>query len=190
MQNLNIDIVPGPYKQVIHYSQGDEGRQFVLNVVGFDIPVGATVKCVGTKPSGFGFTMNGTPAGNAVTFTLTDAETDEFGRFPAELVIESGGDVLGTANFYFEGEKNPHPDGTIDGQKGSVIPQLTLLVEAIENSNAKVESMTASASALSPDAAPTANYDPDTNNIAFGIPVQTIEFTDPNMDGNIIITIN
>lgn len=44
MQNINVNIVPDSYPQTIRYSQGDVGREFKINVVGFTIPTGATVK--------------------------------------------------------------------------------------------------------------------------------------------------
>lgn len=115
MQNINLDITPGDFWQVLRFSQGDIGREFKINVVDFDIPAGATAKIVGKKPGGLGFTINGTIAGNIVTFKSTEDLTSEWGRFVAELKIEYNDEILGTANFYFEGEKNPHPDGTVDG---------------------------------------------------------------------------
>ena len=51
--------------------------------------------------------------------------TDEWGRFPADLVISASGDVLGTANFLFDIEESPHPEGTTDGDAADVIPYLT-----------------------------------------------------------------
>ena len=148
MQSINVNIVPGNFPQILRYSQGDVGREFRINVVDFDIPAGATVTIVATKPSGFGFTAAGTVTDNVVSFVTTEDMTDEYGKFPAEVRITSGTTLLGTANFMFIGEKNPHPDGTVDGMQGTIIPELTLLVNEIRESNAKVESMTASAVAL------------------------------------------
>lgn len=115
MQNINLDITPGDFWQVLRFSQGDIGKEFKINVVNYDIPAGATVKCVATKPSGFGFQVAGTVSGNVVTIVSTEDMTSEAGRFPAELRIEKDSVRLGTANFFFEGEKDPHPNSTIDG---------------------------------------------------------------------------
>lgn len=186
MQILNISIVPEGYPQTIRFSQDDIGREFQINVTDFTIPNGATVKIQATKPSGLGFSVAGTVSGNSVTFTTTETMTNESGRFPAELVITSGAVVIGTANFNIYSEQNPHPDGTTDGDTGSIVPYLTQLKEDIENSNAKIESLTVSATRLSPGATPTAAYDPDTNTLNLGIP-STI-YTDPNGDGNVVLS--
>lgn len=171
MQSINVNIVPGDFPQILRYSQGDVGREFRINVVDFDIPTGATVTIVATKPSGFGFTAAGTVTDNVVSFVTTEDMTDEYGKFPAEVRITNGTTLLGTANFMFIGEKNPHPDGTVDGMQGTIIPELTLLVNEIRESNAKVESMTASAVALPSGSDPTAEYNATDNNLEFGIPV-------------------
>lgn len=186
MQSINLNIVPDGYYQTLRYSQGDIGREFKIAVVGYDIPAGATVKIRATKPSGFGFDEACTFAGNIVTIVTTETMTNENGRFLAELRIEKSGVVLGTANFIMWGENDPHPDGTTDGDTESAIPILTQLVEEIENSNARIESLTAEAIRLSAGADPTAAYDPDTNILALGIPSAT--YADSDSDGNIVIS--
>lgn len=188
MQSINLNIVPDGYKQVLRYSQGDIGREFKINIVGFDIPAGATVKIRATKPSGFGFDESCTFLGNVVTIVTTETMTNENGRFPAELRIENNGVVLGTANFVMWGEKNPHPDGTTDGDSESAIPILTQLVEEIENSNARIQSLTAEATRLEAGADPTAAYDPENNTLELGIPSAELYCTDPEDDGNVIIS--
>lgn len=135
-QTINVDSKPALFMPTLYYSQGDVGRTFEIVVSSsdwFTIPSGATCQMVATKPSGLGFTVAGTVSGNKVTFTTTAVMTDEWGRFPAELRITSGNTVIGTANFYMEGERNPHPDGTTDGSQETLIPELTLLVERAEN---------------------------------------------------------
>lgn len=178
MQRLNINAVPDGFPQVLYYSQGDVGRQFIINVEDYEIPSGAVVKIQATKPSGLGFSVTGTVSNNSVTFTTTAEMTDEAGRYPAELQITSGTTVIGTANITMCGEPNPHPDGTTDGQIGTIIPELTVLVEEIRNSNAKVESMTASAVPLSSGSDPTAQYDSENNELIFGIPTAEVDEED------------
>ena len=117
-QTITVDSTPGVKAPTLYFSQGDIGRDLVVSVVsrdGFHIPAGATVKMKATKPSGFGFVVTGTVSGDNVTFTTTETMTNESGRFQAELVITYGDDVIGSANFFLEGEPNPHPDGTVDG---------------------------------------------------------------------------
>lgn len=170
MQNINVNIVPDSYPQTIRYSQGDVGREFKINVVGFTIPTGATVKIQATKPSGFGFSVAGTVSGNAVSFTTTAIMTDEAGRFPAELEITKDSVVIGTANFIMWGEANPHPEGTTDGQQGTIIPELTLLVERVEAAASSVLDMEVVANTLPAGSQATYSYDEDLNKATFGIP--------------------
>ena len=170
MQNINVNIVPDSYPQTIRYSQGDVGREFKINVVGFSIPAGATVKIQATKPSGFGFSVAGTVDGDSVSFTTTAIMTDEAGRFPAELEITKDSVVIGTANFIMWGEANPHPEGTTDGQQGTIIPELTLLVERVEAAASSVLDMEVVAETLPAGSQATYSYDEDLNKATFGIP--------------------
>lgn len=170
MQNINVNIVPDNFPQTIRYSQGDIGRQFKINVADFDIPVGATVKIQATKPSGLGFSVAGVVSDNSVTFTTTEEMTDEAGRFQAELQITAGGDVIGTANFLMIGERNPHPEGTTDGSQGTIIPELTLLVERVEKAASDILDMEVVATTLPAGSQATYSYDEDLNKATFGIP--------------------
>lgn len=170
MQNINVNIVPDNFPQTIRYSQGDIGRQFKINVTDFEIPNGATVKIQATKPSGFGFSVAGVVADNSVTFTTTAEMTDEAGRFQAELQITAGDDIIGTANFLMIGERNPHPEGTTDGSQGTIIPELTLLVERVEAAASSVLDMEVVANTLPAGSQATYSYDEALNKATFGIP--------------------
>ena len=170
MQNLNVNITPDNYPQSLYYSQNDVGREFKINITDFTIPTGATVKIQATKPSGFGFSVAGTVSGNSVTFETTAEMTDEAGRFPAELVVTSGTDVIGTANFLMVGEMNPHPEGTTDGSQGTIIPELTLLVERVEAAASSVLDMQVVAQTLPAGSQASYSYDEDLNKATFGIP--------------------
>ena len=189
-QTIGVNITPQSFQPTLHYSQGDVGRVFVVNVTDYDIPTGATVTCVATKPSGMGFTVSGTVSGNSVTFTSTAEMTDEWGRFPAEIRIASGSTLLGTANFLMIGEKDPHPASTIDGTQEELIPQLTLLVNRVEAAAESVHDLTVSATTLTAGSDATATYDSTNNSIAFGIPrgadgdVTRSEFNDLKSDFN------
>lgn len=195
-QTINVDFTPGSFQPVLNLSQGDVGREFVINILGFDIPSTATIKIEATKPSGFGFSVSGSAIDNSVTFATTVGMTDESGRFFAKLKITNGDVLLGTARFLINCDPETHSEGTIDGQAEQVVPQLTLLVQAIQSSNARIESLTAIATTLAAGSDATAVYDASTNTLYLGIPKgkdgfltdNTIYFTDPNTDGNIVIT--
>ena len=173
-QKINVNITPNSLAMpTLYFSQGDVGRVFTIEVVssdGYDIPSGATVKIQATKPSGFGFSVTGTVTDNIVEFTSTSEMTDEAGRFFADLEITSGGTLIGTANFCMCGEADPHPDGTIDGSAESIVPQLTLLVERVENAAAAVLDTTTVATTLPAGSQATYSFDESTNTATFGIP--------------------
>lgn len=190
-QTINVDSKPALFMPTLYYSQGDVGRTFEIVVSssdGFTIPSGATSQMVATKPSGLGFTVAGTVSGNKVTFTTTAVMTDEWGRFPAELRITSGNTVIGTANFYMEGERNPHPDGTTDGQQGSLIPELTVLVERVEAVAESIHDLTVESVTLPQGSQATATYDAENNKITFGIPQGSDIVSTDDGNGNITMT--
>ena len=142
-QNINVDLIPkfAVYGN-LYFSQYDVGREAIINLVNgsteYEIPSGATVTLVATKPSGLGFTQNCTFEGNQITVVCTAEMTDEAGHFPCEIRIANGSLLLGTANFTFNVERSPHPEGTTDGTADSVISQITVAfnyaMEQIENS--------------------------------------------------------
>lgn len=190
-QKININTTPNQFMPTLYYSQGDIGRVWELALVssdGYEIPSGATVEMVATKPSGFGFTVSGTLTNNVASFTTTETMTNEWGRFPAEIRITSSGTVIGTANFYLNGERDPHPEGTTDGDAGTIIPYLTVLVERIEAAADSIHQLTVSATTLSPNTPATATYDDETNNIAFGIPRGAQLTATDDGNGNITLT--
>lgn len=137
-QNINVDLIPkfAVYGN-LYFSQYDVGREAIINLVNgsteYEIPSGATVTLVATKPSGLGFTQNCTFEGNQITVVCTAEMTDEAGHFPCEIRIANGSLLLGTANFTFNVERSPHPEGTTDGTAESVVNQITLaLNDALE----------------------------------------------------------
>ena len=119
-QEYNLNIRPGyGYSQTVKVSQDDIGRPLEFHLYdGMDllsITVGSVITIHATKPSGLGFTETCTWSGSTASISTTESMTQESGAFPAELVITSGGDVLGTANFTFCVERSPHQTGTTDG---------------------------------------------------------------------------
>lgn len=174
MENTLLNLIPAAYLPEIHLSQYDVGRTITFTLKDgasdYSVPSGASVKVKATKPSGFGFEVACTFNGGTVTLVTTDTMTPENGRFPAELSIVSGNTTIGTSNFIFNIERSPHPEGTIDGDAESLLPELTLLVERIEDSNARIESMTASATTLPTGEEATAEYDPTANRLVLGLP--------------------
>lgn len=140
-QNTNVNLIPRfPFSGNLYFSQYDVGRVATINLVedgsAYAIPSGATVKIQATKPSGLGFSVECTYNGNVVTVVSTETMTNEYGRFPCELRIESGDVLLGTTNFTFNVEKSPHPTNTVDGDSEDIINQITV---ALNNALSDIE---------------------------------------------------
>lgn len=170
-QTINVNYTPGLFQPTLYYSQDDVGRVFQINLEGFEIPSGATVTIQATKPSGLGFTVAAdSVSDNVATFTTTSVMTDENGRFPAELHIVSGNVEVGTANFLMVGERNPHPSGTTDGSQGTIIPELTLLVERVEAAADSIHNLSVTATTLPAGSDATASFDDETDTLSLGIP--------------------
>lgn len=137
MANYLVSMTPNYFHETVKISQNDIGRQFSINLMNDDrtaytIPSGATVKLLGTKPSGLGFTVTGTFSGSVVTFTTTAEMSDEDGIVVSEVRITSGNTVIGSSNVNLYVERNPHPEGTIDSTAEPVINQITALVNRAE----------------------------------------------------------
>lgn len=174
MQRIIVDITPGFRMPTIYFSQGDVGTQFEIDLrsrFGNTLPASPTVTIQATKPSGFGFSVAATSVTNGVAvFTTTAEMTDEAGRFPAELKVVKDSVSLFSANFYMSGEATTHPEGTIDGQQETVIPELTQLVDRAEEAASSVLDRQTVTTTLAAGSQATYEYDEDTNTQTFGIP--------------------
>ena len=134
-ETRNINITPGGTTPVIHVSQNDVGRSITMNVTdgdGWYDLTGSTVKLQGIKPSGLGYTVEGTVSGHTVTIVTTKQMTDEHGNIASELKVTKNNTVIGTANIILAVERDPHPDHTTDGSLDEIIPTITLLMETAE----------------------------------------------------------
>lgn len=170
-QTINVDFTPGLFQPALYYVQGDVGRVFNLNLMGLDIPSGASVTLEATKPSGFGFVVEADSVVDGVaTFTTTETMTAEWGRFPAGVHISSGSIEVGYASFLMVGQKKTHDDGTIDGDAETIIPELTLLVERVEAAADSIHNLSVTATTLPAGSDATASFDDETDTLSLGIP--------------------
>lgn len=116
---IDVDIVPGMSSPSVSVSQGDhESRTLLITLLNngkkdFTIPAGATVEVRGTKPTGKGFNYPCTFNGSQVEAVVKDQMTAEPGRVPCEIVIESDGRVLSSANFDMIVERSALQPGTV-----------------------------------------------------------------------------
>lgn len=137
MAEYRINMTPTYKVEQLAISQNDIGRVISIYLVGADkeafiIPTGAAVQLLGTKPSGLGFTVNGTWSGSTVEFEVTAEMSDEAGHIPCEVKITSSGSVIGSSNADLYVEMNPHPSDVTDGTAEHVIDTITALVNRAE----------------------------------------------------------
>ena len=104
-QIVNVNIIAGSAKPVVHMSQYDhDAGALVFNIYDgdteFSIPPDATIIMQGTKPDKqfFLYQCDGF-SGNTVTCSVHDQMTAVAGNVECELRIYSGGNGIGTANF-------------------------------------------------------------------------------------------
>ena len=135
--SYRIDLTPNAsYTETVSVSQDDVGREVVVDLyldgTAYTPTTGTTITMQGTKPSGLGYTITGTASGSTVTFLTTEEMTQEAGWFASEIVLTNGTTIIGSANFALFVEKNPHPEGTIDGT-GETMQSLTVRMDALED---------------------------------------------------------
>ena len=143
-QSKVINMTPGSNSFEICFSQGDVGVTRTMDLIErgggyFEIPAGSVVKLAGTKPSGLGFNEEVAYSGHTITVTAAEGMTDEAGYIECELKITKEGLKQGSQNGHLAIEKDPHPEGTTDGQADKLVPAITELVERVEEAVEKAE---------------------------------------------------
>lgn len=174
MEKTLLNLIPGACSPEVHLSQYDKGRAVPFKLAegksAYSVPDGSEIVVQATKPSGLGFVVPVTFDGDTATMTITETMSNEYGRFPAELSITNNGNRIGTANFVMNIERSPHPEGTIDGDAESLLPELTLLVERVEAAASSVLDMQVVVNTRPAGSQATYSYDESLNKATFGIP--------------------
>ena len=157
-QTVNINIIAGSAKPVVHVSQYDhDAGALVFNIYDgdteFSIPPDATIIMQGTKPDKqfFLYQCDGF-SGNTVTCSVHDQMTAVAGNVECELRIYSGGNGIGTANFTLSVEHAAVADDSVTSAD-----TLTALSEIENTIIASRDSAALSASAAAKSAAQAAN---------------------------------
>lgn len=174
IQTKTVDITPMKITlPVIEMSQYDLGREVIIHMKDgsdwFDL-TGYTAKLQGTKPSGFGYTVDGVVDGHDITFASSYDMTSEAGFIPSEVRLTKDGVSLGSLNLILHVEKTPHDVTTTDGSPESLIPELTVLVNRAEAAVEVILDCSATATTLPAGSNATASYDVDEGVFTFGIP--------------------
>ena len=149
-QTVNVNIIAGSAKPVVHMSQYDhDAGALVFNIYDgdteFSIPPDATIIMQGTKPDKqfFLYQCDGF-SGNTVTCSVHDQMTAVAGNVECELRIYSGGNGIGTANFTLSVEHAAVADDSVTSAD-----TLTALSE-IENT-VTIKTVKVNGTALMPD---------------------------------------
>lgn len=174
IQTKTVDITPMKITlPVIEMSQYDLGREVVVHMKDgsdwFDL-TGYTAKLQGTKPSGFGYTVDGVVDGHDITFASSYDMTSEAGFIPSEVRLTKNGVSLGSLNVILHVEKTPHDVTVTDGSPETIIPEMTVLVERAEAAAEVLLDCSATATTLPAGSNATASYDVDNGVFTFGIP--------------------
>ena len=116
MQTINVDLIPGKVMPVLHSSQYDKGRELGVKLYNggavFTLSGAETVSVAVRKPDGNIVTETLTNSGtNELTIITTEQMTACHGANLCEIKIEDGADVIGTANFVLDVEKDPTEGG-------------------------------------------------------------------------------
>ena len=110
----------------------------------YTIPSGATVTIRGTKPDLTGYVYKCSFTGSTVTVNVQEQMTVCAGRHNAEVRIEKGGNILGTANVTLNVEKSSLNDAVPISKTD--IPLIEKAVEAYDKATTKADEASASAS--------------------------------------------
>lgn len=118
MQIINVDLVPGKVMPILHASQFDKGRSLGVKLYNggavFELSGAEDLTAAVRKPDGNIVTETLTNAGGSlVEIITTEQMTACAGGSLCKIKIENAGDVIGTANFVLEVEKDP-TDGGIE----------------------------------------------------------------------------
>ena len=129
MQTINLNLVPGKVKPVVHSSQYDVGRTFRCNL--FDgstvltLDGSETITIEGQKSDSHIFLYSVTNThSNYVDVATTEQMTAISGLVDCELRIKKGDTDIGTANFWLEVEKASTENGVISDSDISALREV------------------------------------------------------------------
>ena len=158
MQTINLNLVPGKVKPVVHSSQYDVGRSFRCNL--FDgstvltLDGSETITIEGQKSDSHIFLYSVTNTSNSyVDVTTTEQMTAVSGLVDCELRIKKGTTDVGTANFWLEVEKAATENGTMSESDISLLREVE---DATESAATTAETAAGQASASAESASASA----------------------------------
>lgn len=135
MQTINLNLVPGKVKPVVHSSQYDKGRAFRCYLfdgsTNYTLDGTETITIEGQKSDShiFLYSVTNTQS-NYVDVTTTEQMTAVSGLVDCELRIKKGDTDIGTANFWLEVEKASTENGVISDSDISALREVEDSVNA------------------------------------------------------------
>ena len=158
MQTINLNLVPGKVKPVVHSSQYDVGRTFRCNLfdgsTGLTLDGSETITIEGQKSDSHIFLYSVTNTSNSyVDVTTTEQMTAVSGLVDCELRIKKGTTDVGTANFWLEVEKAATENGTMSESDISLLREVE---DATESAATTAETAAGQASASAESASASA----------------------------------
>lgn len=116
-QKYKLDMTPGSIPPVVHLSQYDKTErvlEFELYAQSepYEVPSGALVQIMGTKPDHTGFSYACLATRSVVTAQVHDQMTVCAGRYPGEIRVSQGGKIISSANFSIDVERAALADDT------------------------------------------------------------------------------
>lgn len=129
MQTINLNLVPGKVKPVVHSSQYDVGRSFRCNLFDgstvYTLDGTETITIEGQKSDSHIFLYSVTNThSNYVDVVTTEQMTALSGLVDCELRIRKGATDIGTANFWLEVEKASTENGVISDSDISALREV------------------------------------------------------------------
>ena len=129
MQTINLNLVPGKVKPVVHSSQYDKGRTFRCYLfdgsTNYTLDGTETITIEGQKSDShiFLYSVANTQS-NYVDVATTEQMTAISGLVDCELRIKKGDTDIGTANFWLEVEKASTENGVISDSDISALREV------------------------------------------------------------------
>jgi hypothetical protein len=152
-QSTKLNLIPGGIPEVIKVSQYDAGsRTISFQLYNGTTPftsAGLSAQIRGTKPDKHGFAYDATYSAGVVSFAVRDQMTAVAGPVDCEIVLISGQEVLGTANFTLEVER-----AALNNETDISDTELPAIID-LARSNAEAAATSATAAAASATAAAT-----------------------------------
>ena len=129
MQTINLNLVPGKVKPVVHSSQYDKGRTFRCYLfdgsTNYTLDGTETITIEGQKSDSHIFLYSVTNIhSNYVDVATTEQMTAISGLVDCELRIKKGDTDIGTANFWLEVEKASTENGVISDSDISALREV------------------------------------------------------------------